>query len=61
MQEMTETDRIVNRHTARLLTELEDANCPVIFVQAVKSKLAWMRKDLNEMKGNTNGNSRQDI
>lgn len=53
MRDMTETDRIVNRHMARLLTDLEDAACPAIYVDAVKSKLAWMRKDLNEMKGAT--------
>jgi hypothetical protein len=47
--EMSDTDRIINRHIARLLTELEDAGCPVIFRDAVKSKLAWMRSDLNEM------------
>jgi hypothetical protein len=47
--EMTDTDRIVNRHIARLLTELEEAGCPVIFREAVKSKLAWMRADLKEM------------
>ena len=45
---MSKTDRIINRHTARLLTELEDAGCPVIFRDAVKSKLAWLRSDLNE-------------
>ena len=49
---MSETDRIINRHTARLLTELEDAGCPVIFRDAVKSKLHWLRDDLNETKGN---------
>ena len=43
------TDKIVNRHMARLLCELEDAKCPDIFIDAVKSKLVWMRNDLNEM------------
>lgn len=51
MKELTETERIINRHTARLLSELEEANCPTIYVQAVKSKLAWLRQDLNEVKG----------
>ena len=50
MNEPTETDRIINRHMARLLSELEDAGCPVVFRDAVKSKLAWMRSDLKEMK-----------
>ena len=52
--EMTETDRIVNRHTARLLTQLEDANCPQIYIDAVKSKLGWLRTDLNELKDGVN-------
>ena len=56
---MSETDKIINRHTARLLTELEDAGCPVIFRDAVKSKLAWLRSDLNETKGNV-GNERSE-
>lgn len=60
MTELTDIDRVINRHIARLLSELEDANCPVIYVQAVKSKLAWMRKDLNEMKGITNEKHEQD-
>ena len=46
---MTRTDQIVNRHTARLLSELEDAGCPRIFVDAVKSKLHWLRDDLRAL------------
>jgi hypothetical protein len=48
--DMTASDSIINRHMARLLSELEDAGCPVIFRDAVKSKLSWLRKDLNELK-----------
>ena len=51
MTELTDTDKVINRHIARLLSELEDANCPTIYVQAVKSKLSWMRADLNDLKG----------
>ena len=47
--ELSDTDRIINRHIARLLTELEEARCPSVFVQAVKSKLSWLRSDLKEM------------
>jgi hypothetical protein len=57
MKGMTESDAIINRHMARLLSELEDAGCPTIFVEAVKSKLVWLRRDLNEMKGDQ-GNER---
>ena len=52
--DMTDTDAVINRHMARLLTELEDAGCPVIFRDAVKSKLTWLRQDLNDLKGKTN-------
>ena len=54
-EDPTECDRIVNRHKARLLTNLEAANCPDIYIQAVKSELDWMRSDLkamNELKEN---------
>jgi molybdopterin-biosynthesis enzyme MoeA-like protein len=51
-KEMTDLNAVCNRHMARLLQELEDAGCPVIFREAVKSKLQWLRKDLNEMKEN---------
>ena len=43
---MNRTDAIVNRHMARLLDELEEAGCPAIFRNAVKSKLVWLRDDL---------------
>ena len=46
-----EITRLVNRHMARLLTKLTDANCPEIFVDAVKSHMAWLRSDLQ---GQTN-------
>jgi hypothetical protein len=48
-REMKDVDAICNRHIARLLTDLEEANCPAIFRDAVKSKLQWLRQDLNEM------------
>jgi len=50
METLTDADRICNRHKARLLTNLEAANCPAIFLQAVKSELDWMRNDLNDLK-----------
>lgn len=48
-EQMSMTDKIVNRHMARLLSELEQANCPAIYVEAVKGKLVWLRDDLNKM------------
>ncbi len=57
---MSDTDAVVNRHMARLLSELEAANCPTIYTEAVKSKLMWMRSDLNEMtEGNSDGRNKR--
>jgi hypothetical protein len=50
MSELNDIDRIVNRHMARLLTDLEDAGCPVVFRETVKARLSWMRSDLKEMR-----------
>jgi hypothetical protein len=44
-----ELSRIVNRHKARLLTNLEDAGCPQIFRNAVVAELDWLRSDLSEI------------
>ena len=50
MSELTETtEKIINRHIARLLTNLEQANCPDVYVQAVKSELSWLRSDLKDL------------
>jgi malate synthase len=38
--------RVVNRHIARLMTDLEDANCPVVFRSVVKGRMQWLRDDL---------------
>lgn len=61
MNEMSDTDRVINRHIARLLSELEEARCPSVYVQAVKSKLTWLRSDLKELeesKGMNDGHTR---
>lgn len=42
-------ERTVNRHTARLLTNLEQANCPDVYKQAVKAEMTWLRSDLKEL------------
>ena len=54
MNEMTETNRICNRHKARILKNLEDAGCPLVFKNEVISGLNWLRSDLNEMNGAKN-------
>jgi hypothetical protein len=47
LQELTaEVERILNRHIARLMCNLEDANCPEVYKQAVKAELSWVRSDL---------------
>lgn len=42
-------DKIVNRHMARTLSDLEDAGCPSVFISAVKSSFVWLRSDLSKM------------
>ena len=49
MKVTTEMNDIINRHIARTMTDLEEAGCPVVFKNAVKSNLQWLRSDLNEM------------
>ena len=44
---MININALVNRHMARLLSELEDAGCPVIFRDAVKKELVYLRDDIN--------------
>lgn len=42
--------RIINRHIARLLSELEDAQCPVLLFDLVKNRIQWLRSDIvNEL------------
>ena len=54
---MYDMNGVINRHIARLMTELEDAGCPVIFREAVKSKLQWLRADvLDKMNELNEGN-----
>lgn len=53
MNETNDISKIVNRHMARLLSELNDAGCPVLFVDAVKSKLVWLRSDLQKAQEDT--------
>jgi len=64
MNETKEIKRIINRHKARLLCNLEDAGCPRIFIDAIISGYDWMRSDVqdviegnkgvsNDTKGNT--------
>ncbi len=52
----SDVERVVNRHIARLLEDLEDVQCPKVFIEAVKSELRWLRSDivdlLKDLKGN---------
>ena len=45
---MVATNKIINRHKARILSDLEEANCPLIFRNAVVSGLNWLRSDIEE-------------
>jgi hypothetical protein len=58
MTALNEMNRLVNRHKARLLSNLEAACCPQIFRNAVVSELDWLRADLNKIEsigGNNEG------
>ena len=50
MTDLTEdTTRTVNRHMARLLTNLEEIHTPEIIKHAVKSEMVYLRDDLAEL------------
>jgi len=44
----TAIDIICNRHIARMMENLEQAECPMIYRDAVKREMQWCRNDLNE-------------
>ena len=46
---LTKTDRVVNRHKARLMCNLEDMDCPNDCLCEVANKLDWLRSDLREL------------
>lgn len=46
---------LLNRHMARLLTNLEQAGCPVLFRNEVKAELVWLRSDICETQGTDHG------
>ena len=48
MNETNEQTRIINRHKARLLGDLEDIGCPKIYLDAVISAYNWLRSDLQD-------------
>lgn len=41
-----EITRIINRHIARIMTSLEEAGCPLVFNNAVKSAMVLIHADL---------------
>ena len=41
-------ERIVNRHMARLLAQLQEINAPQLIIEAVKTKMIWLRNDLGD-------------
>lgn len=38
-----ELTRLINRHMARCLGELEEAGCPIVFCDAVKHAFRWLK------------------
>jgi hypothetical protein len=51
MNDDNEVNTLVNRHMARLLTDLEDAKCPRVYHGIVKGALVWLRSDICEAQG----------
>jgi hypothetical protein len=41
-------NEIINRHMARLLEDLEDAQCPRVYHGIVKSAFVWLRDDVTK-------------
>jgi hypothetical protein len=52
-QAKREVSRMINRHKARMLTNLEAANCPKVFVDYVTTGLNWLRSDLDKVNGSS--------
>jgi hypothetical protein len=48
---------ILNRHMARLLGDLEDAQCPRVYHGIVKGALVWLRDDVCKHGEQNNGNA----
>jgi len=42
-------ESVINRHIARVMTDLEDADCPILFRDFVKGRMQWLRSDLKEL------------
>ena len=42
-------ESVCNRHAARLMTNLEDAECAKVYVDAVRREFRWLRGDLCEL------------
>ena len=59
--EMVTSNKIINRHKARILSDLEEADCPLIFRNAVISGLNWLRSDIDkhERTGSTHDTTEQ--
>lgn len=38
--------RIINRHKAKLLTSLEEINCPTAYLSVIRNQIDFLRNDL---------------
>lgn len=41
-----QTENTIKRHMAKLLTRLDDANCPEIYISDIKRQFHFLRDDL---------------
>jgi hypothetical protein len=44
--ESAELLRIINRHKAKLLTSLEEINCPTAYLSVIRNQVDYLRNDL---------------
>ena len=44
--ESAELLRIINRHKAKLLTSLEEINCPTAYISVIRNQIDYLRNDM---------------
>ena len=55
MSKREQVNAIVNRHIARIMTDLTEMGVPTLLSEAIKSRLQWLRSDLYKF-NSTNDN-----
>lgn len=53
MNNREQVNAIVNRHIARVMTDLTEMGVPTLLSEAIKSRLQWLRSDLYKHNSST--------